>query len=98
MKSILIAVAAAGSLMVAGTAAAATGAELANAKGCGTCHAADTKKVGPSWKDVSAKYKGDKGASDKVVVMLKEGKGHPKISASDAELKALAGYALAGGK
>jgi len=30
--------------------------------------------------------------------MLKDGKGHPKVAGSDAELKALAGYALAGGK
>ena len=98
MKSLLIAVAAAGSMMVAGAAAAATGAELAASKGCGTCHAADMKKVGPAWKDVAAKYKDNKDASAKIATMLKEGKGHPKVAGSDAELKALADYALAGGK
>jgi cytochrome c len=98
MKSLLIAVAAAGSLMVAGAAAAQSGADLVNTKGCGTCHAADAKKVGPSWKDVAAKNKDNKGASDKIVAMLKEGKGHPKIAASDAELKTLTTFALAGGK
>jgi cytochrome c len=98
MKSLLIAVAAAGSLMVAGGAAAQSGADLAGSKGCGTCHAADAKKVGPSWKDVAAKNKDSKDASARIVTMLKEGKGHPKVAGSDAELKALAGFALAGGK
>ena len=98
MKKTLIALAAVGSLAVAGTAAAATGAELINSKGCGTCHAADTKKVGPSWKDIAAKNKDSKDASARIVTMLKEGKGHPKVAGSDDELKALAGFALAGGK
>ncbi len=98
MKSMLIAVAAAAALTVAGAASAATGADLAKDKGCGNCHAADTKKVGPAWKDVAAKYKDDKGGEAKIVTMLKEGKGHPKIAASDADLTALAKYAIAGGK
>lgn len=96
MKSFVIAVAAAGSLMVAGAAAAQSGADLVNTKGCGTCHAADAKKVGPSWKDVAAKNKDNKGASDKIVAMLKEGKGHPKVAGTDAELKAMTSFALTG--
>lgn len=98
MKSIAIALVAAGSLVAGGAALAQSGADLANSKGCGTCHAADAKKVGPSWKDVAAKNKDDKGAADKLTAKLKEGKGHPKIAASDAELKTLVGFALAGGK
>lgn len=98
MKSMIVALVAAGSLAAAGAALAQSGAELANSKGCGTCHAADAKKVGPSWKDVAAKNKDNKGASDKIVAMLKDGKGHPKVAASDAELKALTAFALAGGK
>lgn len=98
MKSTMIALVAAASLAAAGSVMAASGADLANAKGCGTCHAADAKKVGPSWKDVAAKNKDNKGASDKIVTMLKDGKGHPKVAASDAELKALAAFTLAGGK
>ena len=98
MKSIAIALVAAGSLVAGGAALAQSGADLANTKGCGTCHAADAKKVGPSWKDVAAKNKDDKGAVDKLTAKLKEGKGHPKVSASDAELKTLVGFALAGGK
>jgi cytochrome c len=96
MKSTLVALVAAGSLVAGGAALAQSGADLANTKGCGTCHAADAKKVGPAWKDVQAKYKDNKGASDKIVAMLKEGKGHPKIAGSDAELKSLASFALTG--
>ena len=96
MKSILVALVAAGSLVAGGAALAHSGTELANTKGCGTCHAADAKKVGPSWKDVQAKNKDNKGAADKIVGMLKDGKGHPKVAGSDAELKALANFALTG--
>jgi cytochrome c551/c552 len=97
MKSLLIAVAAAGSLMVAGAATAQSGADLAKAK-CATCHDATAKKVGPSFADISTKLKGKADAEKNIVMALKEGKGHPKIAASDAELATLAKFALAGGK
>jgi cytochrome c len=61
---------------------------------CMTCHAVDQKKMGPSFKDVSAKYKGDPGAEGTLTAKLKEGKGHPKVAASDAELKAAVGFVL----
>ena len=35
-------------------------AELAEKKGCVACHAADSKRIGPSYKDVAAKYAGNK--------------------------------------
>ena len=95
MKSLLIAVAAAGSLLVAGAASAQSAADLEKSKGCTNCHAADVKKVGPAFKDVAAKYKGDAAAEGKLVTALKEGKGHPKINASDAELKTLITSVLA---
>ena len=94
MKNTLIALAAIGSLAVAGTTAAATGAELINSKGCGTCHAADTKKMGPSIKDIAAKNKAD--AADKITANLKDGKGHPKVAASDAEIKQMVMYMITG--
>jgi len=94
MKTTLIALAAMGSLAVAGTAAAATGAELLKSKGCETCHAADTKKMGPSIKDIAAKNKAD--AVDKISGNLKEGKGHPKVAASDAEIKQMVTYMITG--
>src|SRR5205823_4764871 len=68
------------------------GAELLTAKGCLGCHAMDRKVMGPAFRDVAAKYKGDAGAEAKLVSALKEGKGHPvKAAATDAELKAIVG-------
>jgi cytochrome c len=78
----------------AGAALAQSGADVVKSKGCLNCHAVAEKKMGPSFKDVSAKYKGDKGAEAALSAKLKEGKGHPKVSASDAELKSAVGYVL----
>lgn len=36
--------------------------ELATKSKCMTCHSVDKKMMGPSFKDISAKYKGDKAA------------------------------------
>ena len=94
MKAMLMVVAAVGAL-VAGGANAQSGADVAKAKGCLGCHEIAKKKVGPAYKDVAAKYKGDKNAEGSLVAKLKEGKGHPKVAASDAELKAAIGYVLA---
>jgi cytochrome c len=94
MKGLLVIVAAAAAL-AAGTANAASHAEQLKAKGCLGCHDVDKKKVGPALKDVAAKYKGDKGAEAALVAKLKDGKGHPKINASEDELKKLVGGVLA---
>ncbi|MDR0480382.1 MAG: c-type cytochrome [Gallionellaceae bacterium] len=45
-----------------GSAVAADGAALAQKANCLGCHAEAQKKVGPSFKDIAAKYKDDKGA------------------------------------
>ena len=90
--------AAASALLATGPVAAQSGADLATSKGCATCHAPDAKKIGPSWKTTADKYKGNAAAADTLVAKLKEGKGHPKANASDAELKTLVGFVLAGGK
>ena len=68
---------------------------MLNAKGCLGCHEFDKKKVGPAYKDVAAKYKGNKDAEGMLVGKLKEGKTHPKVTASDAELKAAVKHVLA---
>ena len=95
MKTMLLAVAAAGGLLMAGAANAAdAGADLAKAKGCLGCHAVAEKKVGPSYKDIAVKYKGNKDAEAMLVSKLKDGKGHMKVAASDAELKTLVQWAL----
>jgi len=87
MKTVLTVVAVAG-LLAAGSSQAQSGAEVLKAKGCLNCHELDKKKVGPAYKDVAAKYKGDTKAQGQLVAKLKEGKGHLKIQASDAELNA----------
>ncbi len=93
MKATLLILASVG-LLVSGVVYAQSGADVLKAKGCLNCHDFDKKKIGPAYKDVAAKYKGDKSAEAMLVSKLKEGKNHPKITASDAELKAAVGYVL----
>lgn len=93
MRAILLVVACVGAL-AAGLVFAQSGADVLKAKGCLNCHETDKKKVGPAYKDVAAKYKGDKAAAGMLVGKLKEGKGHMKIDATDAELKAAVGAVL----
>ena len=92
MKGILLILAALG--MGAAFAHAQSGADVLKTKGCLNCHESDKKKVGPAYKDVAAKYKDDKGAEAKLVEKLREGKAHPKIAASEAELKAAVQHVL----
>jgi cytochrome c len=94
MKALLMVVAAAGTL-IAGGVNAQSGADVLKAKGCLNCHEMAKKKVGPAYKDVAAKYKGDASAEGKLIAKIKEGKTHPKVAASDAELKAAVSYVLA---
>ena len=78
-------------------------AELAQKKNCMACHAIDKKLVGPSYKDVAAKYAGQKDAVDKLTVkVLKGGSGvwgpvpmpaNPQVT--EAEAKQLAQWILA---
>ena len=48
-------------------------AELAQKKNCMACHAVDKKLVGPAYKDVAAKYAGQKDAVDKLAVKVVKG-------------------------
>ena len=85
-----------GMLVGAGAALSQSGDDLLKAKGCLGCHDFDKKKVGPAYKDVAAKYKGDAKAEGALVAKLKDGKGHMKINASEAEIKSMVGRVLAG--
>ena len=78
-------------VLATGAVYAQSGADVVKAKGCLNCHAVDAKKVGPSFKDIAAKMQGKSAA---LVEQLKSGKGHPKIAASDAEIKAAVDYVL----
>lgn len=84
MKAMWVVMAAA-AMFTAGTVQAS---DLLKDKGCVKCHEADKKKVGPSVKDISAKYKGNKDAEAMLVAKLKDGKGHPKSKESDDDIKA----------
>ncbi len=46
---------------------------LAQRSGCFTCHAIDRRVVGPAWKAVADKYRGDAGATAKLVSKVKQG-------------------------
>lgn len=69
-------------------------AELAKAKNCMACHAVDKKLVGPAYKDVAAKYAGQKDAVGKLAQkVIKGGSGawgpvpmpaNPQVSESEA--------------
>jgi len=47
--------------------------DLAQKKNCMTCHTIDKKVVGPSYKEVAAKYAGQKDAVDKLAVKVVKG-------------------------
>ncbi|NNM79694.1 MAG: c-type cytochrome [Gallionella sp.] len=88
------------SLIVAGTALAADMPAAGKAK-CGVCHAVDKKSVGPSYMDISAKYKNDKDAASKIAASTTQGGSFgwkigtmpPKgMGASDADIKLMSEY------
>jgi cytochrome c len=78
-------------------------ADLAKSKNCMACHAVGSKLVGPAYKDVAAKYAGQKDAEAKLVAkVMKGGAGvwgpvpmpaNPQVS--DAEAHALVKWVLA---
>lgn len=74
--------------LLGATAAYAADADILKTKGCLNCHAPDAKKAGPSLKDLAAKHKDNKSAVDDITAKMKSGKGHPKVSGSDADIKA----------
>ena len=96
MKAILTTGAISIALALAGNAQAQAKAEdLMKANGCMNCHAVDTKKVGPSFKDIAAKNKGKADAEAALVAQLKAGKGHPAIKASDGDIATMVKFVLA---
>jgi cytochrome c len=56
-----------------GNQAAMADQALATSKNCMACHAADKKLLGPSYKDVAAKYAGQKDAVDKLAIKIIKG-------------------------
>ncbi|MES2261914.1 MAG: c-type cytochrome [Pseudomonadota bacterium] len=76
------------------TQAAMANADLAKAKNCMACHAVSNKVVGPAFKDVAAKYAGQKDAENKLAQkVIKGGSGawgavpmpaNPQVSEAEA--------------
>ena len=83
-----------GVLSVLASPVALAQADLAKAKNCMACHAVSNKVVGPAYKDVAAKYAGQKGAEDKLVAKVMKGSmgtwgsvpmpANPQVSEADA--------------
>jgi len=103
-KTIHITVAAALGLAFAALSAPAMADQaLAQSKNCMACHAADKKLVGPSYKDVAAKYAGNASAADMLATkIIKGGAGawgaipmpaNPQVN--EAEARKLAAWILA---
>jgi cytochrome c len=72
MKRILSVIASMAAVFAVSTPALAD-LQLATAKNCMACHAVDKKLVGPSYKDVAAKYAGQKDAADKLAAKIIKG-------------------------
>jgi cytochrome c len=83
---------------------AAAAKALASKSACLACHAVDKKLVGPAFKDVAAKHKGQDDALEKVSARIKSGGSGmygpvpmpAQAQLKDDELKLLAGWILAG--
>ena len=75
---------------------------LATAKNCMTCHAIDKKVVGPGYKEIAARYAGQKDAADKLASkIVKGGAGvfgvvpmPANTQVNEAEAKKLAAWVL----
>lgn len=81
---------------------AADALALAKKNNCLVCHAVDKKVVGPAWKDVAVKYRGDASAESRLVNKIAKGgsgawgstpmPAHPQIS--EADRRTLAKFVL----
>ena len=92
MKAVVIAAVVAAGLACTGTAGAQEA--LAKSSGCMNCHDVATKKVGPSFKDIAAKFKGKADAESTLVKQLSTGTGHPKVTAKEDDVKSLVKWVL----
>jgi cytochrome c len=77
---------------------------IAQKAGCLACHAVDKKLVGPAFKDVAAKYKGQPDAVAKLTEKVRKGGSgnwgqipmppNPEAKISDADLKTVVEWIL----
>jgi len=80
---------------------AADGEAIFKSKPCAACHSVDTKMVGPSFKEVAAKYAGQADAKDVLAASIKNGSSGkwgpipmPPNAVSDDEVAALTDWIL----
>ena len=71
-------------------------AQPAVPKACANCHQSAKRTVGPTIGDIRAKFRGDTAIAGDIVARMKEGRGHPKVAGTDAELKAAVEQLIAG--
>ena len=90
-------------LLATGAVSAQSGEDLLKKSGCTACHANDKKVVGPAYKDVAAKYKGDAAAAGKLAEKVKKGGSGvwgpvpmpPNANVKDDDIKTMVAYVLA---
>jgi cytochrome c len=80
--------------------------EMAQKAGCTACHTVDKKLVGPAYKDVAAKYKGQGDAAAKLAEKVRKGgvgvwgpipmPPNPVEKINDADLKTVIAWILKG--
>ena len=100
MKHVIAATAATLGLLLASSAQADE--KLAQANGCMTCHQIDKKVLGPAYKEVADKYRGNAGAQAMLVKKVKDGgKGvwgemvmPPNAHVKDADIAAIVKWVL----
>lgn len=83
---------------------AAASPQLAMQAGCVTCHATDKPMVGPSWRAIAARYKGQPNAAALMAERVRKGgvnvwgkvpmPATPADKLKDADLKALVSWVL----
>ncbi|MEO9136728.1 MAG: c-type cytochrome [Casimicrobiaceae bacterium] len=103
MKSIATVVVAAATLLIASAAVADQLEDMMKKNGCSACHSEDKKVIGPSYKDVAAKYKGDPSAAAKLEEKVKKGGSGvwgpipmpPNTQVKDADIKTMVQMILA---
>ncbi|WP_042883486.1 c-type cytochrome [Cupriavidus necator] len=104
MKQFVIAALMLGAAASAHAVEAAKAQEIANKNACMGCHQVDKKLVGPSYKEVAAKYKGDKNALATLTKKVKGGGSGvwgpvpmpANAAVSDADIKTVVEWVLAG--
>lgn len=105
MKHALLAALAGASILAAGGAQAADAAtveSMLKKNACTACHANDKKMVGPAYKEVASKYRGQKDAEAKLVAKVKKGGAGvwgsipmpPNAAVSDADVTTMVQYIL----